>query len=174
MPIEAIAQRILVIRGQKVMLDADLAELYGVPTKVLNQAVQRNRDRFPEDFMFRLTEEEKREVVTNCDHLQKLKFSPALPHAFTEHGAFMLGNVLRSERAIRVSLHIVRTFVRLREALASHKELAAKLEELERKVGSHDQAIASLMTAIRQLMQKPEPASRPIGFTADLTEKKQP
>lgn len=168
-PAEVTAGRILLIRGIKVMLDADLADLYGVPTKVLNQAVRRNIERFPTDFMFQLSKDEKQEVVTNCDHLAKLKFSSTLPCAFTEHGALMLGNVLRTERAIQASLHVVRAFVQLREMLSTHKELAAKLDALERKVGSHDQAIAGLMDAIRQLMQGPASSSRPIGFTADIS-----
>ena len=169
---ESVAHRILVIRAQKVMLDADLAELYDVPTKVLNQAVKRNAHRFPADFMFQLSKAEKSEVVTNCDYLARLKFSPVLPYAFTEHGALMLGNVLKSSRAIEVSLLVVRTFVQLREMLETHKELAAKLEELDRKVSSHDQAIAGLINAIRQLMAAPEKPARPIGFTANLNEKK--
>ena len=167
-PHETIAERILLIRGIKVMLDADLAELYGVPTKVLNQAVRRNIERFPADFMFQLSKSEKQEVVTNCDHLAKLKYSPVSPHAFTEHGALMLGNVLRTERAIEVSLHVVRVFVQLRGMLTTHKELAARLDALERKAGSHNQAIAGLIDAIRQLTQEPARSSRPIGFTADL------
>lgn len=169
---ELVTQRILILRGVKVMLDADLADLYGVQTKVLNQAVRRNAERFPEDFMFRLTKEEKNEVVTNCDHLARLKFSSVLPYAFTEHGALMLGNVLKSDRAVEVSLIIVRTFVQLREMLSTNKELAAKLTELERKVSSHDQAITGLINTIRQLMNTPETVSRPIGFTADINKKK--
>jgi hypothetical protein len=154
------------------MLDADLAELYGVTTKVLNQAVKRNIGRFPSDFMFQLTADEKREVVTNCDHLPRLKFSPGLPYAFTEHGALMLGNVLKSSRAVEVSLIVVRAFVQVREMLSTHKELAAKLEELERKVSSHDQAIVGLIDAIRQLMRGPADSSRPIGFTADISKQR--
>ena len=162
---ENIEAKILVIRGQKLMLDADLAELYGVSTKVLNQAVKRNADRFPEDFMFQLTTAEKTEVVTNCDHLAKLKYSPTLPYAFTEHGALMLGNVLKSERAVEVSLMVVRTFVHLREMVSGHKELAQKLNQLERKVGAHDKAIAEIINAIRELMATPDPKKkRPIGF----------
>jgi len=164
MPAESVANRILLIRGAKVMLDSDLAELYGVPTKALNQAVKRNIERFPADFMFQLSSKEKEEVVTNCYHLTKLKFSRTLPYAFTEHGALMLGNVLKSDRAIEVSLVVVRTFVQLREMLSTHKELAVKLEALERKIGSHDQAIAGLIDAIRQLMTPPEQSKRPIGF----------
>ncbi len=172
MTTESVAHRILLIHGAKVMLDTDLAELYGVPTKALNQAVKRNIERFPADFMFQLSREEKDEVVTNCDHLAKLKFSRTLPYAFTEHGALMLGNVLKSNRAIEVSLMVVRTFVQLREMLSTHKELAAKLEALERKVGSHDQAIAGLIDAIRQLMAPPVQSKRPIGFvTSDTTGK---
>lgn len=166
-----IARRILLVRGRRMMIDADLAELYGVPTKALNQAVKRNAERFPEDFMFRLTKMEKLEVVTKCDHLEQLKFSRTLPFAFTEHGALMLGNVLKSSRAVEISLLVVRTFVQLREMLATHKDLAAKLEELERKISSRDQAISGLIDAIRQLMRAPESPRRPIGFTADLAKK---
>jgi len=169
MPTESVVHRILLIRGAKVMLDTDLAELYGVPTKALNQAVRRNIDRFPADFMFQLSREEKGEVVTNCDHLARLKFSRTLPYAFTEHGALMLGNVLKSDRAVEVSLMVVRTFVQLREMLSTHKELAAKLEALERKIGSHDQAIAGLIDAIRQLMAPPVHGKRPIGFVTSDT-----
>jgi hypothetical protein len=170
---ETIARRIFVIRGQKVMLDTDLAELYDVPTKRLNEQVKRNIERFPADFMFQLTASEKAEVVANCDHLTRLKYSPSLPYAFTEHGALMLGNVLKSSRAVEVSLLVVRTFVQLREMLAGHKELAAKLEQLERKVGSHDQTIAGLIDAIRALMKPQESTRRGIGFTADLSGKKE-
>lgn len=165
---ELVAQRILLLRGHRVMIDADLAELYGVPTKALNQAVRRNLERFPVDFMFQLSQEEKAEVVTNCDHLTKLKYSRTLPYAFTEHGALMLGNVLKSERAVEVSLLVVRTFVQLREMLSSNKELAMKLLELERKVSSHDQALAGLIDAIRQLMKQPVSSARPIGFAAKI------
>ncbi|MCE9569448.1 MAG: ORF6N domain-containing protein [Rhodocyclales bacterium] len=153
------------------MLDADLAELYGVTTKRLNEQVKRNPDRFPEDFMFQLNAEEKAEVVANCDHLGQLKYSPSLPYAFTEHGALMLGNVLKSSRAVEVSLLVVRAFVQIREMLSTHKELAAKLDQLERKVSSHDQAIAGLIDAIRQLMNPPAPARRGIGFTANIDSK---
>ena len=172
LPSELTIRRILVIRGCKVMLDADLAELYGITTKALNQGVKRNVERFPSDFMFQLSAEEKHEVVTNCDHLARLKFSASLPYAFTEHGALMLGNVLKSSRAIEVSLIAVRAFVQLREMLSTHKELALKLEELERKTTSHDQAIAGLIDAIRSLMQNPDVLSGSIGFTADISKLK--
>ena len=167
-PTEHIAGRILIIRGQRVIIDADLAELYGVPTKRLNEQVKRNHERFPDDFMFVLNKVEKDEVVANCDHLAKLKFSATLPFAFTEHGAIQAANVLNSPRAVEVGVYVVRAFVRLRELLATDKELAAKLNELERriehKLTSHDQAIAGLIDTIRQLMSPPEPKKRPIGF----------
>jgi len=166
-PVESIASRIFLVRGQKVMLDSDLAELYGVKTSALNQAVKRNHERFPPDFVFQLTSKEKDEVVTNCDHLSRLKFSPTLPYAFTEHGALMLGNVLKSTKAIQVSLLIVRAFVQLREILSTHKELSRKIEELERKLGVHDEAIIGLFEAIRQLMEPPAEKRNPIGFTTN-------
>ncbi|MBW7902207.1 MAG: ORF6N domain-containing protein [Rhodocyclaceae bacterium] len=167
---ETIAQRILFIRGHKVILDAELAELYGVTTSALNQAVKRNIQRFPEDFMFRLDAAEvadlnRSQIVTGSQKHRDPRFPP---FAFTEHGALMLGNVLRSDRAVEVSLMVVRAFVQLREMLSTHKELAARLEALERKIGSHDQAIAGLIDAIRQLMAPPETKKRGIGF---ITEK---
>ena len=168
-PVEIVTRRILLIRGARIMLDADLADLYGVPTKALNQAVRRNIERFPADFMFQLTKAEKQEVVTNCDHLAMLKFSASLPYAFTEHGALMLGNVLKSTRAVEISLLVVRTFVQLREMLSTHKDLSVKLEALERKIGGHDQAIAGLIDAIRQLMSPPVQTKRPIGFVLSDT-----
>lgn len=160
-----IEQRILLIRGEKVIVDADLAEFYGVPTKRLNEQVKRNKERFPEDFMFQLTPEEKAEVVAICDHLSKLKFSKVLPYAFTEHGAIMAASVLNSSRAIEVSVYIVRAFVKLRHTIAEHKELARKIALLERRLANHDEQILSLVQAIRQLM-KPElpPRKRRIGF----------
>jgi hypothetical protein len=165
-PVEVIEQRILLIRGQRVMLDADLAGLYGTTTKRLNEQVKRNRGRFPEDFMFQLTKKEKAEVVAICDHLAKLKFSPVLPNAFTEHGAIMVASVLNTKRAIQVSVFVVRAFVKLREMLSTHKELAHKLAMLERKLQNHDESIRSLVVAIRQLMAppEPEPPKKRIGF----------
>jgi hypothetical protein len=168
---EVVANRILVLRGLRVMLDADLAELYGVETKALNQAVKRNAERFPMDFSFQLTAAEKAEVVTNCDHLARLKFSASLPYAFTEHGALMLGNVLKSSRAIEISLLVVRAFVQIREVLSAHKDIAAKLDQMERKLSSHDQAIAGLIDAIRQLMNPSATDRRGIGFTANIDSK---
>jgi hypothetical protein len=162
-PMEQIERAILQIRGEKVMLDLDLANIYGVTTKALNQAVKRNSSRFPLDFMFRLTETEKTEVVTNCDHLARLKFSPHLPFAFTEHGALMLANVLNSERAAQTSVQVVRAFVKLRQLLASNAELARKLDAMEKK---YDAQFKIVFDAIRQLMSppEPEPKRREIGF----------
>ena len=163
-PIEQIQQSILLIRGKKVMLDTDLARLYGVPTKRLNEQVKRNQDRFPQDFMFQLSAEEKTEVVAKCDHLVSLKFSPTHPYAFTEHGAIMLAAVLNTHRAIEISVFVVRAFVRLREILSTHKALANRLAELESKIETHDEAIRSLVSAIRQLMAPPAAGQKKIGF----------
>ena len=132
---EYIQTKILLIRGHRVMIDADLARFYGVTTKRLNEQVRRNRDRFPEDFMFRLSSEEKSEVVANCDHLESMKYSPVLPYVFTEHGALMLASVLRSSEAVEISIYIVRAFVRIREMLLSNKELSRKLAEIEKRPG---------------------------------------
>lgn len=160
--IETIEQRILTIRGHRVMLDTDLAQVYGVTTKRLNEQVKRNRTRFPEDFMFRLTAEEKAEVVANCDHLQKLKFSPVLPYAFTEHGAVMLANVLNSARAVSASIQVVRAFVRFRSILAAHKELAKQITAMEKK---YDAQFKVVFAAIKQLLEPPPlPPKRRIGF----------
>ena len=147
------------------MLDKDLAELYGVTTKRLNEQVKRNKGRFPEDFMFRLTQKEKDEVVANCDHLNKLKYSRNLPFAFTEHGAIMAASVLNTRWAVEVSIYVVRAFVKLRLMLAANKELSRKLNQLEKRVGKHDEDIQTLILAIRQLM-KPDKSKKKcrIGF----------
>jgi hypothetical protein len=157
-----IERSILWIRKRRVMLDADLAALYGVPTKVLNQAVKRNQERFPADFMFRLTRRERDKVVTDCDHLGRLRYSSTLPHAFTEHGAIMLASVLNSTTAIEVSLEVVRTFLRLREMLASHVDLARRLEELETR---HEQKFTQVFAILRELLEVPNRGRRKrIGF----------
>ncbi len=177
--IEMIERKIFLIRGQKVIIDSDLAELYGVTTKRLNQQVKRNINRFPKDFVFQLTENEaggmRSQIVTasnpNAIRSQNATASKRnvrhLPHAFTEHGVIMAASVLNSQRAVDVSVYVVRAFVRLRQMLAMNKELAHKLAELERKVESHDGAIRSLVTAIRQLMQEPEPKEKKIGFVKE-------
>ena len=160
-----IQQRILLIRGEKVIVDADLAEAYGVTTKALNQAIRRNKGRFPEDFMFQLSKEEKSEWVTISDHPRKLKYSPVNPHVFTEHGAIMAASVLNPTKAVEVSVFVVRAFVQLREVIAGHKELARKIGQLERKLSDHDDQILVMVEAIKQLMD-PElpPERRRIGF----------
>ena len=167
--------RIQVVRGLKVMIDVDLAALYGVPTKRLNEQVKRNRERFPGDFLFQLNAAEKAEVVANCDHLQKLKFSKVLPYAFTEHGAIQAANVLASSQAVEMGIYVVRAFVHLREAALTHADLAKRLADLEMKTEgielSHDAfsrhtrlQLKQVFDAIRELMTPPEPPKRPIGF----------
>jgi hypothetical protein len=164
-PIERVQQAILVLRGQRVIIDADLARLYGVTTKRLNEQVKRNPDRFPPDFMFQLSVREKAEVVANCDHLKNHKYSPQRPYAFTEHGAIMAANVLNSPKAVKVSVLVVRAFVRLRQLLATHADLARKLAELERK---YDHQFKVVFDAIRQLMAEPDPPRKPpIGYLTE-------
>jgi len=175
-PVESIASCILILRGQKVILDADLARLYGTSTMRLNQAVKRNLNRFPGDFIFQLTPDEKQDVITKCDNLGSLKFSPVCPYAFTEHGAVMIATVLKTDLAATVSIYVVRAFIRLRELLSTHAELSQKLEELESRVearlDAHDEQIAALIQAIRQLMAPPEKPQRRMGFR--IREKRAP
>ncbi len=166
---EVIQGKIFLIRGCKVILDFDLATLYGVPTKSLNLAVKRNADRFPTDFRFRLTSRE-------FDGLRKVlrfQFETSksgrggrryLPYVFTEHGAIMVASVLNSPRAVQASIYVVRAFVRLRTVLAAHKELAGKLQELEKRTAKSEADIQAIVRAIRELMTSPEKPKRPIGF----------
>ena len=164
-PVGKIEQRIFLIRGEKVIIDADLAEFYGVPTKRLNEQVKRNKTRFPDDFIFQLTSDEKAELVANCDHLSKLKFSRTMPYAFTEHGTIMAASVLSSTRAIEVSVFIVRVFVKLRRAISEHKQLSRRIAQLESRMVDHDEQIISIVKAIKQLMSpKQPPQKRRIGF----------
>ena len=164
----AIERRILLIRGEKVIVDADLAAFYGVTTKRLNEQVKRNRDRFPEDFMFQLTRLEKSELVAHCDHLSRLKFAKALPYAFTEHGAIMAASVLNSRRAVEVSVFVVRAFVKIRRILSEHRALAQRLLQLERKLADHDDQIVAVVRTIRALLgSEPVPRHRRIGFKVD-------
>lgn len=162
-PVDRIEKAILLIRGQKVMLDADLAELYGVETRVLVQAVKRNLERFPEDFMFQLNKDDVDFLRSQIVTLKKGRgqHSKYLPYAFTEQGVAMLSSVLRSRRAIRVNIEIMRAFIHLRQMLASHVELARKLDALEKM---YDAQFKQVFEAIRQLMAPPEPKRRPIGF----------
>jgi phage regulator Rha-like protein len=159
---EVIERRILLIRGQRVMLDSHLAELYGVETKALKRAVKRNRDRFPADFMLELTKEEIDGLRYQFGTLKRGAHVKYAPFAFTEQGVAMLSSVLSSKRAVQVNIEIMRAFVRLREILATHKDLARKLEELEKK---YDEKFRVVFEAIRQLMALPEsPPKRRIGF----------
>lgn len=169
--VEQIARSIVVLRGHRIILDRDLAGIYGVPTGRLNEAVKRNLRRFPEDFMFRL-------AAAEADNLRSQVAISSwggrryLPYAFTEHGAIQAANVLNSARAIEMSVYVVRAFVQLRALLASNAELARRLDELEarieKKLTGHDQAIAAMLSAIRQLMNPSTRKSRGIGFTAEI------
>jgi hypothetical protein len=165
-PIEAITEKIFEIRGAKVMLDTDLAKLYGVPTKRLNEAVKRNARRFPGDLMFQLTAQERDELVANCDRFTQWKHSSSLPHAFTEAGVAMLSSVLNSKAAIEVNLQIVRAFIRLRQMLSRHDALRLAIEGLERRVGKHERDIQIALGALQRLLNPPEPPKpqRKIGF----------
>jgi len=174
-PEKSVEHSILLIRGQKVILDRTLAELYGVSTSVLNQAVRRNPERFPSDFMFQLTMDEAKALESARLRSQIVtlkkpqgKHVKYRPYAFTEHGILMLSSVLRSERAVQVNIQIMRTFVRLREMLASNAELTRHLEELERK---YDGKFKVVFEAIRQLMKPPAPKRKPIGFQARTIKK---
>jgi len=162
-PAERIERLILLIRGHKVLLDTDLAQLYNVSTKVLNQAVRRNKDRFPSDFIFQLTTEEVYSLRSQTVTLEtgRGRHRKYLPYAFSEQGIAMLSSVLRSKRAVHVNIEIMRAFVRLRELLATHKDLARKLEALEKK---YDAQFKVVFDAIRQLMSPEAPKKRKIGF----------
>ncbi len=158
---EVVATKILLVRGRKVMLDRDLAQLYGVTTGALNQAVKRNRSRFPGDFMFQLVEEEVKNMVSQNVIPSKQSLGGYLPYAFTEQGVAMLSTVLNSERAIQVNIAIMRAFVKLREFLLTHKELAQKLEELERKYQLHETDIQVIFEAIKKLLEPPDEPPKP-------------
>ncbi|MBI3318368.1 MAG: ORF6N domain-containing protein [Candidatus Omnitrophica bacterium] len=162
--IEQVEHKILLIRGHKVMLDSDLAELYGVRPIRLREQVRRNRERFPGDFMFQLTQKEAEILVSQNAIPSKKHLGGYFPYVFTQEGIAMLSSVLRSERAIQVNITIMRAFVKLRQMLATHKELVQKLAELERRLEGHDQKIHSIFDAIRQLMIPPEPPRHRIGF----------
>ena len=164
-PLEIVEHRIFIIRGHKVMIDRDIAELYGVETKYLNRQVRSNSARFPEEFMFQLTIKERNELVQICHRFKTMKHSTSMPYAFTEHGVAMLSGVLNSERAIKINIVIIKAFVKLREIISTHKELAQKINELEDKIERHDEHIRTIFEAIRRLMEpSPEPPKRRIGF----------
>ena len=164
-PIEVITERIFEIRGEKVMIDADLAKLYGVPTKRLNEAVKRNSKRFPKDLMFRLSTEERNELVANCDRFTNLKHSSSMPHAFTEAGVAMLSSVLNSETAIQINLQIIRAFIRLRRMLMDHDALRLAIEGLERRVGKNERNIQLAIKAIQSILTPDPPKKKgKMGF----------
>ena len=184
-PVSRVAQTIRLLRGKKVLLDFDLAFLYGVPVKVLNQAVKRNRERFPADFMFRLTDDEARFLRSNSPALgveaigyeastanwsrfvtssPKHRGAKYRPYAFTEEGVAMLSSVLKSKRAVKVNIAIMRAFVKLRQMLETNRELAQKFSELEKRIGKHDEEIVAIIEASRQLMTPSEKPRREIGF----------
>ncbi|MDD5387932.1 MAG: ORF6N domain-containing protein [Gallionellaceae bacterium] len=162
------AERILIVRGLRVMLDADLAELYGVPTKRFNEQVKRNLARFPVEFMFQLTAEEfhslRSQIATSNAESPGRGGRRHAPYAFTEHGAIMAATLLNSPKAVEMSVFVVRAFIELRDWLSSHREIAEKLDYLERKVSSHDQALAGVIDTLRQLTAPPQPKKRSIGF----------
>lgn len=172
---EQIVHDILVLRGHRVLLDSHLSALYGVTTKRLNEQVRRNAERFPEDFMFRLTAEEAaglRSQSATSNRFASRGGRRHLPYAFSEHGAIQAANVLSSAKAVEMGIYVVRAFLRLREMLASNRELARRFAQLEarldKKLTKHDEAIATILSTIRQLVNQPAPRRRPIGFTANL------
>jgi hypothetical protein len=161
-PIESL---ILTIRGCKVLIDADLAPIYGVETRALNQAVKRNSERFPKDFIFQLDAEEKLEVITNCDHLTRLKFAKSLPFAFTEHGALMAATVLTSPQAVAMSVYVVRAFIQMREQLAANREILKRLAEIDKTLLENDSVLRDIYRKLLPLLQPPpELPKRRIGF----------
>ena len=168
----SVESRILFVRNHKVFLDTDLAELYGVPVKQLNQQIKRNKERFPADFVFQLTPSEhatlRSQIVTSKPARGGRRY---LPYVFTEHGAIMAATVLNSERAVEMSVFVVRAFVRLREMLANNHELAAKIDELERRLDTHDSSIQDLIEAIKELMAPDPPTGRRIGFQLPAAKK---
>ena len=164
-PLPQLETLILTLRQQKVILDADLAGLYGVPTKRLNEQIKRNADRFPEDFMFQLTAEEKAEVVANCDHLTRLKFSRTRPYAFTEHGALMAANVLNSPDAVKMSVYVVRAFIKQREILLAQTDILKRLAQMDATLLKHDDALRVIWRELQPLLSPPPtPPKRQIGF----------
>ena len=156
---------ILFLRDERVLLDADLAAIYGVSTKALNQAVKRNAERFPKDFMFKLSAVEKQEVVTNCDHLSRLKYSKARPYAFTEHGALMVANVLSSNEAVKMSLYVVRAFIKQRKLVTMQSDILKRLAQMDAKLLGHDEALRVIWHELQPLLAPTSVSSkRRIGF----------
>lgn len=163
-PDEIIINKIIVLRDKKVMIDRDLAQLYGVTTKRLNEQVKRNLKRFPDDFMFQITREEKEEIILQFEHLSALKFSPSLPYVFTEHGAVMLASVLNSDKAIEVNIQIVRVFTQIRQMLADNTELRLEIEKIRKKLDNHDKNIEVVFKYLDELLEKKEKPRKQIGY----------
>ena len=165
-PDEIIINKIIVLRDKKVMIDRDLATLYGVTTKRLNEQVKRNLKRFPDDFMFQLTKEDKEEIILQLEHLNGLKFSPVLPYVFTEHGAVMLASVLNSDKAIEVNIQIVRVFTQIRQMLTDNTELRLEIEKIKKKVDNHNKNIEVVFQYLDELLEKKENTAprKKIGF----------
>jgi hypothetical protein len=167
---EVIENKILIIRGKKVMIDRDLAGLYEVETKAFNQAVKRNIERFPEDFMFQLLPVEKNELVTNCDRFTSLKHSSALPYAFTEYGVAMLSSVLGSKRAIEINIQIIKAFIRLRTIVSGNQDLLKMIQNIERRLDVHDQQIKIAFAALKSLLQPgPKPVTPPTALPKEYS-----
>lgn len=164
LPIERVARSIMLVRRERVLLDYELSALYGIDTRALKQAVRRNRARFPGDFMFELSSDEIELLVSQSVIPSRSRLGGARPMAFTQEGVAMLSSVLKSERAVKVNIAIMRAFVKLREALDNNRQLAGKFAELERRVGRHDEDIAAILEAIRQLITPPQKPRREIGF----------
>jgi phage regulator Rha-like protein len=163
-PDEALINKIFLLRNQKVMLDRDLAELYGVEARRLREQVKRNIERFPDKFMFKLTEEEAENMVSQNAIPSKKFLGGFLPYAFTEHGVLMLANVLKSERAMQMSIRIIEVFVKMREMLLTHKDILLQLEKIETKLTAHDEDIQLIFKYLKQLLNPPQPPRTKIGF----------
>jgi len=163
-PDEAIINKIYFIRGHKIMLDRDLAELYGTNARRLREQVKRNHERFPEHFMFQLTEQEVQMMVSQNAIPSRKHLGGTLPYAFTEHGVLMLANILKNKTAIQISIRIIEIFVKLREMLLTHKDILLKLEQLEKHVSGHNKDILHIFKVLKQLIQQPAPPRRQIGF----------
>ena len=172
-PDEVIIEKIMVVRNKKVMIDRDLALLYGVTTKRLNEQVKRNSKRFPDDFIFQVTAKEKEQLILTFEHLDSLKYSAALPYVFTEHGAVMLASVLNSDQAISVNIQIVRVFTQIRQTLADNTELRLEIEKIKNKLDNHGKNIELVFQYLDELLErkeKPNPPRKRIGYKPDPEE----
>ena len=159
-PVEIITEKIFEIRKQKVMIDADLAKLYGVQTKRLNEAVKRNKKRFPNDFIFKLTKDERNELVANCDRFNKLKHSTVMPNAFTEGGVAMLSSILNSDTAIQINVQIVRAFIHIKQLLLTETSIRLTVQALEHRMDKNEENTQLIMNTIQQMLNPPEPEKK--------------